>query len=760
MSALSLMDGQSFNNISSNVNEPPVMIKTDINDDWRKYSVLRYQQSTTMKEDDLSNKKWQESKPIYKHDQEFMQITKEQALNYNSIAFSNDGQLLAVGSVGGNITIWNVTSRTEILTLSGHNNEITDIDFSPDSKSLTSGSADGTARLWNLTTGTELRSLINSTPSFVWSVAYSSNGEKLAAGYGLPDNGIRLWNATGGPEISTLSGHVSNVYSIDFSPNDQLLASVSADEVVKLWDVASGTELYNLTSHDEEVLEVVFSTDGQLLASGGLSSGRNIIKLWDVTNGAELRTLDGHDGNITSIAFSSDGLTLASCYMDGIVKIWDVTTGSWLNTLTTGSEQLSCVIFSPDDQLLASGTDVQSIKIWDRILNDRDGDDIPDSWESIHDLDNLTYLDGIMDPDGDELNNLQEYQFGTDPHQPDTDNDLMLDGYEYFNGLNGTIDDADDDTDADLIPNIYEFQNGLNANSDDANDDNDGDGLTNLVEYYLGTRADLNDTDYDGFPDGIERDLGFDPRTASSTPLFLVVPAFLLICLGIIIIIAVGRIKQLSRRRELALQYAAPDYSTVRKIQAGNFPDYKTYKQARSVGAKKMEQLELVQQYRASDYGTAMQMQLDEFIEILRTLGRFQSRWSFSIVAERLSVPETKVSSILRRLVNLKKIDGKIDMKNKQFLSSWPTEDELKRVRELITQIRENIPVPITRIAEKTGMDENRCERVIKQLTGASQVGEYLEIEGVFIKSDTTMEAIDKLLDQYADWEKTKKGKE
>ena len=79
---------------------------------------------------------------------------------------------------------------------------------------------------------------------------------------------------------------------------------------------------------------------------------------------------------------------------------------------------------------------------------------------------------------------------GTDPTDPDSDNDLLLDGFEYSNGMS---------------PKHF----------DDKNADADGDGLTNLKEQILGT-APLNpDTDGDGVDDGFEVATNADPKDPS-----------------------------------------------------------------------------------------------------------------------------------------------------------------------------------------------------------------------------------------------------
>jgi hypothetical protein len=56
---------------------------------------------------------------------------------------------------------------------------------------------------------------------------------------------------------------------------------------------------------------------------------------------------------------------------------------------------------------------------------------MPDEWEIAHGLD-PTNDDSMLDADNDGLTNLEEYERGTDPNNPDTDGDGVLDGDEYF----------------------------------------------------------------------------------------------------------------------------------------------------------------------------------------------------------------------------------------------------------------------------------------------------------------------------------------
>lgn len=102
------------------------------------------------------------------------------------------------------------------------------------------------------------------------------------------------------------------------------------------------------------------------------------------------------------------------------------------------------------------------------------------------------------DPDRDGFSTIFELFFGTDPYDPDTDDDGFDDGFELRGLLNWRIGSPlEADSDHDGI--------------DDPHDDYDGDGVSNLAEDGGGTNMFLADSDHDGLDDGKEFPLGFDP---------------------------------------------------------------------------------------------------------------------------------------------------------------------------------------------------------------------------------------------------------
>jgi hypothetical protein len=197
------------------------------------------------------------------------------------------------------------------------------------------------------------------------------------------------------------------------------------------------------------------------------------------------------------------------------------------------------------DELLVTLTDPEN--------SDTDGDGMADGWEILYGLDPLDPSDATLDPDGDMLTNLEEFQLTLDPNNPDTDGDTLTDGEEVLihgtdprradtdgDGLNdaeelafgsnplredsdadGLIDGAeplwngdsdgdgamnalDPDSDNDGMPDGWEFDRELNPVFDDSGEDPDMDLAINLAEYQASTHPQRGDTDYDMVIDGME----------------------------------------------------------------------------------------------------------------------------------------------------------------------------------------------------------------------------------------------------------------
>jgi WD40 repeat protein len=96
-------------------------------------------------------------------------------------AISPDESLIAIGTMGATIELWDVASQRRVAFLKGHGDAVYALDFSPDGRTLASGSLDGTVKLWNVPTRTLLLTL-DDHDNQVRAVRFSPDGQYLVTG--------------------------------------------------------------------------------------------------------------------------------------------------------------------------------------------------------------------------------------------------------------------------------------------------------------------------------------------------------------------------------------------------------------------------------------------------------------------------------------------------------------------------------------------------------------------------------------------------
>jgi glucose repression regulatory protein TUP1 len=157
--------------------------------------------------------------------------------------------------------------------------------------------------------------------AYVRAVCFSPDCTKLVAG--MPQNTIRVWDIASNEEGPAMTGHESEIYSLDYV-ND-LIVSGSGDRKVRLWDARNGQckKIFGNESGgpSDGVTSVALSPDGRLLAAASLDK---VVRIWDTETAQLLDRLEGHSDSVYSIAFSPDGKNVISGSLDRNIMLWDV----------------------------------------------------------------------------------------------------------------------------------------------------------------------------------------------------------------------------------------------------------------------------------------------------------------------------------------------------------------------------------------------------------------------------------------------------
>ena len=280
-----------------------------------------------------------------------------------TVAFSPDGQLLAIGGDDNSAILWDVADRSERETFIEHGSSVMSVAFSPDGQRLASACLDGFVRLWDV--ANQRRRISLTHEGWVRTVAFSPDGKTLASGGGDQLGMVVFWDVRTEQEIATFTGHESIVESVVFSPDGKYLVSASRDNAVILWDVPRQRMHRKLTKHKNVVYAAVFSPDGQVLAT---SSRDKTIKLWHVDSGENFATLNLRTDQYVyaeALVFSPDGKYLASACVDHTIRFWDTENHHAVAMLRGHDGGVTSVAFSPDGRTLASGSRDRTVLLWD-----------------------------------------------------------------------------------------------------------------------------------------------------------------------------------------------------------------------------------------------------------------------------------------------------------------------------------------------------------------------------------------------------------
>jgi WD40 repeat protein len=323
----------------------------------------------------------------------------------DTASFEPGGDLLAGGSEGGWLQVWQISSGRRRFEIRAHADRITCIRFTSDGAFIGTAGRDSRIRLWDAASG-KLRATL-AKAAFAWVFDLNANASWIVysarEGRGWEsDSRVRLHEAATGKLLHSYPAP-AEVTAIAFNPTlfGWQYAFVSGDGQLQICqEGADCTVLRHETR--ERLNSVAFNPDGTLVYTGA-ESGE--VRAWDVQTrgdtlvslgsrvtalapfasgefliasndsrtgffsflserGAALRRrvwqIDGAE--IDALATNRDGSRIASASDDRLIRLW-TNDGHLLLTLNGHAGRVTSLAFSPDGRVLASASADATVRL-------------------------------------------------------------------------------------------------------------------------------------------------------------------------------------------------------------------------------------------------------------------------------------------------------------------------------------------------------------------------------------------------------------
>jgi WD40 repeat protein/LysM repeat protein len=279
-----------------------------------------------------------------------------------ALTFSDDGHYLASANSDIKVRIFDTSDPSDLIVLEGKNpSVIISLDFSTDATLLAGGSAGGDVYVWEVQTGSLLFA-IGEIPGRVIDVFFSTGSEQLIV---VTAGELSIWQV--GEQTLTRIRHMEfegpGILDADLSPAGNLLATARQDGTVWLQMLSNGLILARLSGSQVATGEVIFNMDGTRLASRAVDG---TINLWQISwlgfGALDVTPLNSYSfpywmGNLGILA---DGSSLATILSDGGVGIWNINNAQ---TFRISTPQIDRLAFVPSGDTLATASN-EAIYLW------------------------------------------------------------------------------------------------------------------------------------------------------------------------------------------------------------------------------------------------------------------------------------------------------------------------------------------------------------------------------------------------------------
>ncbi|KAF4374671.1 hypothetical protein G4B88_004923 [Cannabis sativa] len=266
--------------------------------------------------------------------------------------FSSDGKILASAGHDKKVVLWNMDTLQTDSTPEEHTLIITDVRFRPNTTQLATSSFDTTVRLWDAADPNYSMRTYSGHTSHVLSLDFHPKKTDLMCSCDA-NSEIRYWN------LSQYSSTRGGSAQVRFQPRTGHYMAAAAGNVISVFDVESDRQTHSLPGHTTEVHSLCWDTNGDLLAS----VSQDAVRVWSLSSGECIHELNSSGNMFQSCVFHPSYSTLLVIGGYQSLELWNLAENKCM-TIQAHEGVISALAQSPMTGMVASASHDKSVKIW------------------------------------------------------------------------------------------------------------------------------------------------------------------------------------------------------------------------------------------------------------------------------------------------------------------------------------------------------------------------------------------------------------
>jgi WD40 repeat protein len=286
--------------------------------------------------------------------------------SFEIVPLGSSDNVAVFGSFDSTLVVWDTANKELLKELPYFDSFIGRLQVSEDEKSVIVDAALDIGHEYGLPDGRYIRELPQNHGCTFGSIIPNTDRRFIAMEPDGESGSIQIYDESCFLKV-VLSGHSSQIFSIQFSPDGSRAFSYSGDGTARVWDVATGQELFLVKQpnpNDNTKLDVTpnsatFSYDNKLLVT---TDGVQIV----VFNLENKQIVKGWKRNeyISGLAFSPNSQLLLGSTGLGEILAWDYSSGDFLYKLIGHKGRVVSMIFLKDSKHVVTTSDDGTIRFW------------------------------------------------------------------------------------------------------------------------------------------------------------------------------------------------------------------------------------------------------------------------------------------------------------------------------------------------------------------------------------------------------------